>query len=168
MEQLIRALLRYAEVGEQESERTPVRPVEVIDGVRVIMQQEIGESGAEITYGDLPTVVADPIHLTQLFQNLIGNAIKYRKADEAPRITVAAERRRNGCVFSVEDNGQGMDPKHSERIFQPLRRLHGKEVPGSGIGLAICKKIVDRYGGRIWVESEPGKGSKFRFTIPCA
>ncbi len=84
------------------------------------------------TYSDLPTVEADPIHLTQLFQNLIGNAIKYRKADEAPRITVAAETRRNGCVFSVEDNGQGMDPKDSERIFQPLRRLHGKEIPGLG------------------------------------
>jgi PAS domain S-box-containing protein len=167
MEQLIRALLRYAEVDEEESGRKPVRLADVIDGVRFMMQEEIVKSGAEITYSDLPTVEADPIHLTQLFQNLVGNAIKYRKADAAPRIKISAEPRRTACLFSVEDNGQGMDPKYSERIFQPLRRLHGKEVPGSGIGLAICKKIVDRYGGRIWVESEPGKGSTFRFTIPC-
>jgi PAS domain S-box-containing protein len=167
MEQLIRTLLRYAEVGEDEAVREPVRVNEIIDSVRVMMQQAIEESNAEITYGNLPTVEADPIHLTQLFQNLVGNAIKYRKSDAAPRIEISAEKRRNKCVFSVADNGQGMDPKYSERIFQPLRRLHGKEIPGSGIGLAICKKIVDRYGGRIWVESEPGKGSTFRFTIPC-
>lgn len=167
MEQLIRALLRYAEVGEEESGRKLVRLGDVIDGLRVIMQQEIGESGAEITCGDLPTIEADPIHLTQLFQNLVGNAIKYRKTDAAPRIRIFAEPRRTACLLSVEDNGQGMDPRYSEGIFQPLRRLHGKEVPGSGIGLAICKKIVDRYGGRIWVESEPGVGSTFRFTIPC-
>jgi len=167
MEQLIRALLRYAEVGEEESGRKLVRLQDVIDGLRVIMQQEIGETGAEISCGDLPTIEADPIHLTQLFQNLVGNAIKYRKTDAALRIRISAEPLRTGCLLSVEDNGQGMDPRYSERIFQPLRRLHGKEVPGSGIGLAICKKIVDRYGGRIWVESEPGVGSTFRFTIPC-
>ncbi len=167
MEQLIRALLHYAEVGEEESGRKQVPLNGLMDEVRVLMQQEIAESGAEITYGDLPTVEADPIHLTQLFQNLVGNAIKYRKLDLAPRITISVEERRNACLFSVTDNGQGMDPRYSERIFQPLRRLHGKEIPGSGIGLAICKRIVDRYGGRIWVESQPGQGSTFYFTIPC-
>ena len=167
MERLIRALLRYAEGGDGGMERKPVRLEGVIDAVRALLQQEIEETGAEVIYGDLPVVEADRVQLTQLFQNLIGNAIKYRKVNEAPRITISAEPLRGGCLLSVQDNGQGIDPKYSERIFQPLKRLHGKEVPGCGIGLAICKRIVERHGGRIWVESEPDRGAKFCFTMRC-
>ncbi|MFL6450497.1 MAG: PAS domain S-box protein [Bryobacteraceae bacterium] len=167
MENLIRALLRYAEVGDDGTERITLSLGDVIEDVLALMQQEIADSGAEIRYADLPDLQADRVQLTQLFQNLIGNAIKYRKPGDPPRITLSAKLRPTGCLFAVEDNGQGMDPRYSESIFQPLKRLHGRDVPGSGIGLAICKKIVERYGGRIWVESEPGKGSTFFFTIPC-
>jgi light-regulated signal transduction histidine kinase (bacteriophytochrome) len=112
-------------------------------------------------------VQADNVQLTQVFQNLIGNALKFRGA-EPPRIEVGVERQKAAWVFSVRDNGIGIDPQHSERIFAPFERLHGRhEYPGTGVGLAICKKIAERHGGRIWVESKPGEGSTFRFTMPA-
>ncbi|MGZ5073424.1 MAG: sensor histidine kinase, partial [Usitatibacter sp.] len=123
-------------------------------------------SGAVVTHDEMPRVFADVSQLTQVFQNLLGNAMKFR-AEEAPRIHVGCETREHVWVFTVADNGIGLDPQYAERIFMMFQRLHNKaEYPGTGIGLAICKKIVDRHGGRIWVESQPGKGSTFGFTLP--
>ena len=110
-------------------------------------------------------VTANPLHLTQVFQNLIGNALKYR-SEEPPRVLVSAAEEAQHWVFKVEDNGIGIEPAYQSQIFGIFKRLHGNEYPGAGIGLAICKKIVDRHGGTIWVESDLGKGSRFCFTLP--
>jgi signal transduction histidine kinase len=110
--------------------------------------------------------MADERQLVQVLQNLISNAIKFR-ADAPPRIHVSAEEREDEWEFAVRDNGIGIDPSHADRIFEIFKRLHTRaEYPGTGIGLAICKKTVERHGGRIWVESQPGQGSTFRFTLP--
>src|SRR5262249_45624182 len=136
------------------------------DQALVNLHEAIDESGAGITHGVLPVVPADPLQLMQLFQNLIGNALKYR-GDRRPQIHVAAEAGEREWVFSVRDNGIGIDPRFRERIFVIFQRLHTRlEYPGTGIGLALCKRIVERHGGRIWVESEPGTGSTFSFSLP--
>jgi len=109
--------------------------------------------------------VAEEVMLTQLFQNLISNSIKYG-GNQTPRIHVTAESNAEGWLFAVRDNGMGIDPQDAGRIFGMFKRLHGREIPGTGIGLALCKKIVERKGGRIWVESEVGKGATFKFMIP--
>ena len=120
-----------------------------------------------MTHDRLPTVMGDRTHLGQLFQNLIGNAIKFRRDNEQLTVHVGAERRDGNWVISVCDNGIGIDPQYAERIFVVFQRLHGKgHRPGTGIGLAICKKIVERHGGRIWVTSLPDEGSTFHFTLP--
>jgi signal transduction histidine kinase len=126
----------------------------------------ITESGAEITASELPAVTCDETQIGQVFQNLIGNAIKY-KGTEPPKIEVSSEQRDDEWVISVKDNGIGIDPQYHERIFGIFKRLPGRELPGTGMGLAICKRIIERHGGRIWVESEQGKGSSFRFTLPA-
>jgi PAS domain S-box-containing protein len=125
----------------------------------------IQESGAKITADPLPAVTAKESMLTQLFQNLISNSIKYR-SKATPTIHISAARIREGWLFSVTDNGLGIDPAYAERVFGIFKRLHGREIPGTGIGLALCRKVVERHGGRIWVESEAGQGSVFKFTIP--
>jgi light-regulated signal transduction histidine kinase (bacteriophytochrome) len=112
----------------------------------------------------LPIVEAEEISLVQLFQNLISNSIKYR-GEQAPRIHVSAVKDKDGWLFAVRDNGVGIDPQYADRVFGMFKRLHGGEIPGTGIGLALCKKIVERQGGRIWVESEVGQGATFKFTI---
>lgn len=132
------------------------------------LQQAIKDSDAAVVVEDLPAVLGDATHLAQLFQNLIGNAIKYR-GDRAPEIRVAATAKEADWIFTVKDNGIGIEPQYFERIFQMFQRLHTrKEYSGTGIGLAICRKIVERHGGSIWVESRPGEGSTFLFSIPRA
>ena len=132
------------------------------------LQATIDESRAIVTHDSLPAVMTDETQLVQVLQNLVGNAIKYRGA-EAPHVHVSATKNGdNEWIFSVRDNGLGIDPQYFERIFILFQRLHGqKEFEGTGIGLAMCKKIVERLGGRIWVESQPGKGSTFYFTLPA-
>jgi light-regulated signal transduction histidine kinase (bacteriophytochrome) len=166
MKQLINDLLAYSRVGRQEFHAQPVNANEVLDRVRLNLEPLIKERGATVTNDPLPTVLAEDIQLSQVLQNLIGNAIKFQ-GENLPRVHLSARREGESWVFSVADNGIGFDGSFSERIFQIFQRLHrGGEYPGTGIGLAICKKIVERFGGRIWVHSEVGKGSTFYFTIP--
>jgi chemotaxis family two-component system sensor kinase Cph1 len=130
------------------------------------LEEAIANSDAQVTCSDLPTVIADETQLVQLFQNLISNAIKYR-SQEPPVIQVTAQRQDGQWLFSVCDNGIGIDPKYAERIFVIFQRLHTQEeYAGTGIGLTIAAKIVERHAGRIWVESELGQGATFYFTIP--
>jgi light-regulated signal transduction histidine kinase (bacteriophytochrome) len=124
-------------------------------------------SGGAITCEPLPAVRGNMPHLTQLFQSLLDNAVKYRQKDDPPRIRVSAARQDDLWEFAVADNGIGIDSTYHQRIFEPFKRLHGREYPGTGIGLALCKRIVEGHGGRIRVESEPGRGSTFFFTLPA-
>jgi PAS domain S-box-containing protein len=172
MQQLINDLLAYSRVRTKGKEFEPTDCEAVLEAVLANLQAAIEESGAVITHDPLPVVMADAWQMTQLFQNLIGNAIKFR-GDEPPCIHVSDERRGNRVpaervvLFSVRDNGIGIEPEYAERIFLIFQRLHSRsKYPGTGIGLAICKRIVERHGGRIWVESPPGRGSIFCFTIP--
>ena len=166
MKALLNDLLMYSRLG------TKGRPFELTDlnislnSALSNLMKPVEESRAEITSGNLPGVYADETQIVQLFQNLIGNAIKFR-GGEPPRINIVSELKGNEWVIRVSDNGIGIDPKFFEKIFLIFQRLHAREkYPGTGIGLSICKKIVECHGGRIWVESEPGKGSMFYFTIP--
>jgi light-regulated signal transduction histidine kinase (bacteriophytochrome) len=126
---------------------------------------QIRESGAEITCGDLPEVQADDAQLAQVFEQLIKNAIAFR-SNEPPRIEITAEEGTDASLVSVRDNGIGIDARFHDFVFSPFKRLHGKEVPGAGLGLAICRKIIGAHGGRIWVESDGTHGSTFKFTVP--
>jgi len=165
MQQLIDDLLAYARVGSALSIQ-PGNARDSLDRALDALKGMIGESGAVITTDSMPVVHADATLLCQVFQNLVENAIKFRSADPL-RIHVGARRERGGWLFRVTDNGIGMEREHGERIFVIFKRLHSREkYPGTGIGLALCKKIVERHGGRIWVESEPGRGSTFYFTLP--
>lgn len=129
----------------------------------------IGETGARVERAALPTVLAHPTQLTLVFQNLIGNAIKFRRKDRPARIEVGARRDGGMWTIWVQDDGIGIDPQYFERIFLIFQRLHTRtEYPGTGIGLAMCQRIVERLGGRIWVESAPGEGAKFLFTLHAA
>ena len=167
IEALLRALLAYWEVaGREQGSVASIDCGAVLAKTLLNLQAAIAESGAIINSDPMPTVTAEEISLMQLFQNLISNSIKYRSA-ETPRIHVSAERSAEGWVFAVLDNGIGIDPQDTSRVFGMFKRLHGSEIPGTGIGLALCKKLVERQGGRIWVESEPGRGATFKFTIPC-
>jgi PAS domain S-box-containing protein len=166
MQQLINDLLAYSRVGSRGQPFQPTDTQAVLDEALRNLQAAIAESVGAITHDPLPTVLADKAQLGQLFQNLLGNAIKYR-GEEQPVVHVGAERRDGQWRFSVRDNGIGIAPEHHERIFAIFQRLHSQsEYPGTGIGLAICKRIVERHGGRIWVESEVGHGSTFYFTLP--
>jgi len=168
MQSLIADLLAYSCVGTralQPLARTDSKAAlaEALAGLKAAIR----ESGATVTHGRLPKVMADRTQLAQLFQNLIGNAVKFRRK-AAPRVHVSAREREDGWRFAVRDNGIGIARQYHERIFEIFQRLHTrKKYPGTGIGLAICKRIVERHGGRIWVESKPNKGSTFYFQLPA-
>jgi light-regulated signal transduction histidine kinase (bacteriophytochrome) len=186
LQDMINGLLSYSRMGKQG------RPFEAVNGEAVLgnaitnLKMTIDENQAVITNNSLPVLMGDESQITQLFQNLIANAIKYRST-EPPHIRIlalpACEFRvsglklmpeiekhlseiRSGWIFSFRDNGVGIDPQYRDRIFNIFQRLHGREYPGIGIGLSICRRIVERHGGRIWVESEAGKGATFYFTLP--
>jgi PAS domain S-box-containing protein len=166
MQQLINDMLAFSRVATRGHEFKPVEADTALKQALSNLTAAIEESHANVTFDPLPVVSADSGQLTQLFQNLIGNAIKFRR-QEPPRIHVSAERRAKEWVFSVRDNGIGIEPQHLERIFVIFQRLHAaSEFPGTGLGLAISKKIAERHGGRLWVTSEPGAGSVFYFSIP--
>jgi signal transduction histidine kinase len=129
------------------------------------LAHHIEDSGATVDVGNLLSVRADPTQMVMLFQNLIGNAIKYRR-DEPPQVRIESVREGSYCHFSISDNGEGFQPEEAGKVFEPFKRLHGPDIPGSGIGLATCKRIVERLGGRLWAESTPGVGSTFHFTLP--
>lgn len=166
MKALIEGLLAYSRVGSAGQPLTPVDcNVALLEAVQNL-SKIIEETQAEISCGELPTVAADQMQMVQLFQNLLANAVKFR-GSKKPKLQISAERRDNEWVFAVSDNGIGIEHEQRERIFGVFQRLHSaEEYPGTGIGLAICKRIVERHHGRIWVESEQGRGSIFRFTFP--
>ena len=166
MQTLISDLLAYSRVGSRGKEFASIQCENVLQEVLANLQTAIEETSAVVTHDALPTVWADSSQLAQVFQNVIGNALKFH-GPELPRVHVSAERDGGDWRFAVRDNGVGIDPQYAERIFVIFQRLHpARDYPGTGMGLAIAKKIVERHGGRIWVESEPGKGSTFCFTIP--
>jgi len=166
MQGLIRDLLTYSRVGTRGKEFALTDCEAVVAGTLRVLQPAIEESAATVTYDPLPTVMGDETQLLQLFQNLIGNAVKYRDS-KPPVVHVSCKQEGEHWLFSVRDNGIGIDPQYANRIFVIFQRLHGRDkYAGTGIGLAVCKKIVERHDGKIWVESELGKGATFHFTIP--
>jgi len=167
MQRLIQDLLAYSRVGTHLKELVPVDGAGVLQRALLNLQAAIEENHAHVTFDALPWVMGDDLQLEQLFQNLIGNALKFH-GEQPPRVHVAVTREEAAWRFSVSDNGIGIAPQYNDRIFIIFQRLHGKSrYAGTGIGLAICKKIVERHGGRIWVESTPGQGATFCFTLPA-
>ncbi len=166
MQRLIQDLLAYSRVGTKGKDLLDTSSEDALQQALINLRGAIEESGALVTHDPLPTVLADEMQLIQLFQNLVGNAIKYQRPG-IPKVHVsAAQDGDKKWMFSVQDNGLGIDPQYFERIFGMFQRLHKREeFAGTGIGLAICKKIVERHGGTISVESQPGKGSTFRFAL---
>ena len=166
MQALINDLLAYSRVGTKARPFAPADCAAIVDTAITDLRMAITESRAQVSRGPLPVVMADAMQLAQLFQNLLGNAIKFHGA-EPPQVRIEAERTDTSWCFAVRDNGIGIAPEYFDRIFVLFQRLHGRrDYPGTGIGLALCKKIVERHGGRIWVESAPASGSVFRFTLP--
>ena len=168
MQSLINDLLTYSRVGRQDQNLERLASGKIVEHALSNLQAALEESGTRVTVGMLPSVRGDASQLMRLFQNLMGNAIKFR-GERAPEIAVGAEPGPDGeWVFSVKDNGIGIDPRHADRVFAIFQRLHSRqEYPGTGIGLAVCRKIVERHGGRIWLESTPGEGTTFFFTLPA-
>ncbi|HYO84288.1 MAG TPA: PAS domain S-box protein [Bryobacteraceae bacterium] len=166
MQQLVETLLRYAMAGQDPVDLQDVPLGSVLDAVLAVLQPDIQQAQANVVFGSLPTVRADRVLLQQLMQNLIANAVKYRKPETPPVVRVDAAKRNREWLVTVADNGMGIDPVYHDTIFAPLRRLHGASIPGTGMGLAVCRRVVERHGGRIWVESQPGAGATFCFTLP--
>ena len=167
MQQLIRDLLNYSRVGAKPQAPRPTDCEPVLERSLANLQLMLQERNAIVTHDPLPTVAADEKLLVQVLQNLIGNAVKFNRA-ETPRVHIHSERQGEEWIFAVRDNGIGIDPQFKERIFVLFKRLHSQsDYPGTGIGLAICKKAIERLGGQLWVDSELGKGATFYFTIPA-
>jgi PAS domain S-box-containing protein len=168
MQTLLHDLLEYSRVGTRGKPFSLVNCEHIVEQAMANLKIAIEECGASVSYDVLPTIIGDEGQLVQLLQNLIGNAIKFRR-EEAPEVHISAQRRNNMVTFSVKDNGIGIDPQHSQSIFEIFRRLHTRdEYPGTGMGLAICKKIVERHGGHISVQSQAGQGSTFYFSVDMA
>ena len=167
MQALVQDLLTYSRLESGAKPFAAVDVGEVFQRAKTNLGSLIDETRAEVTAGELPTVPGDALQLVQLLQNLVGNAIKFH-GHEPPRVHVLAERSDEGWHFAVRDNGIGIEPKFHDRIFDLFKRLHTSDrYPGTGIGLSVCRKVVQRHGGRIWVESAPGRGSTFHFTLPA-
>lgn len=167
MQTLIAGLLEYSRVGREDAPPEEVDLNLVLDQALAILAPALQETNAVVTRERLPIVIGNGALLTQVFQNLIANAEKFRRPGVTPTVHISGEARGAECVVGVRDNGIGIGPEYFERIFVIFQRLHTRsEYPGTGIGLSICKKVIERHGGRIWVESEPGQGATFRFTLP--
>ena len=167
MSTLVRDLLAYARLATEEDQPSSIALDEDLEAALTHLNQAIEESSATVTHGPLPTLPVDRGQMVRLFQNLVGNALKYRKPDQPPKVHICAEIKGTDWVISIRDNGIGFDPKYAATIFAPFKRLHtAAEYPGTGVGLAICRRIVQAQGGRIWAESEPGVGTTFFFTLP--
>ena len=166
LQDLIDGLLVFSRLDAPGKPFQRVESAQLLERVLADLAPRIEESGAVVTHDALPMIEADPGQIVQLLRNLLGNALKFR-GGAPPRVHVSATRLRGEWVFAVQDNGIGMNPEESKTVFNLFARLH-PDVPGSGIGLAVCRKIVERHGGRIWVESQPGQGSTFSFTLPLA
>ena len=167
MGSLIQDLLAYARLTTENERPSSIALDEDLEAALTHLDQAIKESGASITHDPLPTLPVDRGQMVRLFQNLIGNAVKYRKPDQPSKVHISAEQRGPEWVISIRDNGIGFDPQYASTIFVPFKRLHtAEEYPGTGVGLAICRRIVQAQGGRIWAESVPGEGTTFSFTLP--
>jgi len=167
MRSLIEGLVKWSRVNAQgQNYDEPVDTFGIVHFAISTLKPMLEETGGDIVCDVLPRIRGNMSQITQLFQHLLDNAVKYRKKEEPPSVRVSAAQKDNGWEFSVTDNGIGIDPAYYERIFEPFKRLQGREYPGAGIGLALCRRIVEAHGGQIRVESEPGRGSTFRFTIP--
>jgi light-regulated signal transduction histidine kinase (bacteriophytochrome) len=166
MEHLLNDLVKYShQLRGFDTPLSSVDPEAVLEGVLLNLQTEIRECGAQITSDALPAVRSDSARLGPVFHQLIANSIKFH-GPEPPRVHISAVQTEEETIFTFRDNGLGIDPRYHEQIFNPFRRLHGREYPGPGLGLAICKRIVNQHGGRIWVESEAGNGAAFLFSLP--
>lgn len=169
MNDLVRDLLAYARLTTEKERPASIAMDEDLEAALTHLEQSIEESGGTVTHDPLPTVQADRGQMVRLFQNLVSNALKYRKPEEPPKVHISAEQQGQEWVISIRDNGIGFDQKYANTIFGPFKRLHtAEEYPGTGVGLAICRRIVQSLGGRIWAESRPGEGSTFFFTLPIA
>lgn len=167
MQRLVQDLLAYSRAGSLQIQRERIDCNGLIDEVLLGLGPAMQESGGTVRRSDLPIVWGDRVQLSRVFQNLIGNGLKFHGADPA-EVRIEVEAAPEGWIFSVHDNGIGFEPEHSERIFGLFQRLHGhEEFSGSGIGLTVSRRIVERHGGRMWVRSVPGKGSTFSFTLPA-
>jgi PAS domain S-box-containing protein len=169
LQALINDLLEFSRASTRGAELQPTDTEAIVKESLINLQLVIEESGAVVTHDTLPDVIADPVQLRQVFANLISNAIKFRRPGLPPKIHIAAQKKGGMVQFSISDNGIGIEPRYHDRIFVIFQRLHARDqYEGTGIGLAIVKRIIERHGGQIWVESEPGKGSTFHFSLPHA
>ncbi len=167
MQDLVEDLLEYARIGEESEQYKDINSNKILEYVLANLKENIRGSQAKITYKNLPSFHGNPVRFSRVLQNLIGNGLKYQPKDNVPEINISAEDKGDKWLFLIEDNGIGMKPEYCEQIFQPFKRLHGKgEYSGTGMGLSICRKIIENLGGKIWAESEEGKGSKFYLTVP--
>ena len=167
MSDLVQGLLRFAQVGQGRIERRPLAMMEAVDAAVRNLHVQIDEQAAVIRYHELPVVRGDFVQLSQLLQNLVGNAVKYGRPGVPPEVSISVVKDGSFHRFSVCDNGEGIASEHLKSVFEPMKRLHGADVPGTGLGLSVCERIVNRHGGRIWVESNAGYGCCFFFTLPA-